>query len=56
MSDVNKDFYLQRDKAEVKMVALTSRFVYISRQRSDILELFKAGEFLSLPLLPQDST
>ena len=45
-------FHLQRDKAEIKMVVLTSRFVYISTQRLDILERAKAGEFLSLPLVP----
>ena len=37
------------------MAALTSRFVYISRQRPDILERVKAGEFLSLPLILHDS-
>ncbi|XP_050738499.1 uncharacterized protein LOC127009444 [Eriocheir sinensis] len=41
--------------AEVKMAAVTSRFVYISRQRTDIISRVQAGEFLSLPLTPMDS-
>lgn len=55
LSAVNKAFQLQRDLAEIKMAAITSRFVYISRQRTDILERVKSGEFLSLPLIPHDS-
>lgn len=55
LSAVTKAFQLQRDAAEVKMAALTSRFVYVSRQRPDILERITSGEFLSLPLTPQDS-
>ena len=55
LSAVNKAFQLQRDRAEVKMAAITSRFVYISRQRTDILERVQGGEFLALQLLPQDS-
>ena len=54
MSDVNTAFHLQPDKAEIKIAALTSRFVYISRQGSDILERVKAGEFLPMLVVPQD--
>ncbi|MPC53344.1 hypothetical protein E2C01_047233 [Portunus trituberculatus] len=53
LSAVNKAFQLQRDPAEVKMAAITSRFFYISRQRT---ERVKSGEFLSLSLIPHDST
>ena len=55
LSAVSKAFHLSRDAAEVKMAALTSRFVYVSRRRSDILERVRSGEFLSLPLVPHDS-
>ena len=55
LSEVTTAFHLQRDAAEVKMSALTSRFVYVSRLRTDILERIQSGEFLSLPLVPQDS-
>ncbi|MPC62910.1 hypothetical protein E2C01_057000 [Portunus trituberculatus] len=55
LSEITKAFNLQRDAAEVKMASVKSRFVYISRQRLDILERVKAGEFLSLPLVPHDS-
>lgn len=55
LSAVTKAFHLERDAAEVKMAALTSRFVYVSRQRSDILERITSGEFLSLSLVSQDS-
>ncbi|MPC38262.1 hypothetical protein E2C01_031769 [Portunus trituberculatus] len=40
-------FHLQRDAAEVKMAALTSRFVYVSRKRSDIVERIKSGVYSS---------
>ncbi|MPC33900.1 hypothetical protein E2C01_027268 [Portunus trituberculatus] len=55
LSAVNKVFQLQRDLAEVKMAAITLRFVYISRQRTDIIERVKSGEFLSLSLIPHDA-
>ena len=55
LSCVNKAFQLQRDLGEVKMSAITSQFVYISRHRTDILERVQTSEFLSLPLVPQDS-
>ncbi|KAK3890016.1 hypothetical protein Pcinc_006013 [Petrolisthes cinctipes] len=55
LSDVNRAFQLQRELAEVKMAAVTSRFVYISRKRQDIIDRVKAGEFLSLPLIVEDS-
>ena len=55
LSAVHKAFQLQRDLAEVKMAAVTSRFVYVSRQRTDILARVQTGEFLSLPLVPHDS-
>jgi len=56
LSEVTKTFQLQRELAEVKMAAVTSRFVYISRRRADIIDRVKTGEFLSLPLILQDST
>ena len=37
LNDVTKAFHLDRDLAEVKMSAVTSRFVYISRCRNDIV-------------------
>ena len=37
------------------MSAVTSRFVYISRRRDDIIESATIGEFLSLKLDLQDS-
>lgn len=55
LADVNKTFQLQRDLAEVKMAAVTSRFVYIARCRQDIVERVTKGEFLSLILDVQDS-
>ena len=38
LSDVTVAFRLDRELAEVKMSAVTSRFVYISRHRKDIIE------------------
>ena len=55
LSDVNKAFRLDKEMAEVKMSAVTSRFVYISRRRPDIIEKAIKGEFLSLKLEVQDS-
>ena len=55
LAEVNKSFSLQRDLAEVKMAAVTSRFVYIARCRQDIVERVTEGEFLSLTLDVQDS-
>lgn len=55
LAEVNKAFHLERELAEVKMAAVTSRFVYIARRRQDILERVTEGEFLSLVLQVQDS-
>ena len=55
LSEVTRAFHLDRDLAEVKMSAITSRFVYISRRRSDIIDSVTSGEFLSLSLEIQDS-
>ncbi|KAG0694954.1 hypothetical protein GWK47_027083 [Chionoecetes opilio] len=55
LSEVNGAFHLDRDQAGVKMAAITSRFVYISRHRPDIVTSVTKGEFLSLPLEIQDS-
>ena len=55
LADVNRAFHLDRDLAEVKMSAITSRFVYIARRRSDIVESATSGEFLALSLEIQDS-
>lgn len=55
LSDVTRAFRLDRELAEVKMSAVTSRFVYISRSRDDIIQSATKGEFLSLTLDVQDS-
>ena len=55
LSEVNQAFHLDRFQAEVKMAAITSRFVYISRRRTDIVDSVTRGEFLSLFLEVQDS-
>ena len=54
LSEVTKAYQLDRELAEVKMSAITSRFVYISRLRQDIVDNVKNGEFLSLYLDTQD--
>ena len=53
---VTRTFQLQRDLAEVKMASVTSRFVYISRQRMDIIDRVKSGEFLSLSLISREAS
>lgn len=55
LSEVTRAFHLDRDQAEVKMSAITSSFVYISRRRLDIVDSVTKGEFLSLSLKTQDS-
>jgi len=55
LSEVTKAFCLDRELAEVKMSAVTSRFVYISRQHEDIIDKVTKGEFLSIFLQVQDS-
>ncbi|MPC62671.1 hypothetical protein E2C01_056760 [Portunus trituberculatus] len=55
LAEVNRVFGLDRTLAEVKMSAVTSRFVYISRERPDIIQRVMAGEFLALTLVEQDS-
>ena len=55
LAEVNRAFNLDRQAAVVKMSAVSSRFVYVSRQRMDIVEKVTAGEFLSLRLDVQDS-
>ncbi len=55
LSDVTQTFRLDRELAEVKMSAVTSRFVYISRRRKDIIDRVTGGEFMSLHLDIQDS-
>ena len=55
LADVNRTFHLNRNLAEVKMAAVTSRFVYIARSRQDIIERVTKGEFISLFLDVQDS-
>ena len=56
LNDVNTAFRLDRELAEVKMSAATSRFVYISRCRKDILDSVMGGEFSSVQLDIQDSS
>ncbi|XP_050714202.1 uncharacterized protein LOC126997248 [Eriocheir sinensis] len=48
LSEVTRTFHLDRNLAEVKMAAVTSRFVYISRRRADIVDTVTRGELLSL--------
>ncbi|KAG0714002.1 hypothetical protein GWK47_014958 [Chionoecetes opilio] len=55
LAEVNRAFHLKRDLAEVKMSAVTSRFVYISRVRLDVVGSAMNGDFLALTLTPQDS-
>ncbi|XP_050709611.1 uncharacterized protein LOC126994325 [Eriocheir sinensis] len=55
LSEVTRNFQLDRDQAEVKMAAITSRFVYVSRRRTDVIDSVTSGEFLSLTLELQDS-
>lgn len=55
LNEVSKQFNLDREMAEVKMSAATSRFVYISRRRADVIDCVKDGGILALPLDIQDS-
>ena len=55
LSDVTRTFCIDRELDEVKMSAVTSRFVYISRRRIDIIKGATEGEFLFLKLEAQDS-
>lgn len=55
LAEVNRAYHLERNLAEVKMSAVTSRFVYVSRHRLDILKSAADGEFMSLKLVRQDS-
>ena len=50
---VTKNFHLQLELAEVKMEAVAFRFVYISKQHSDIFDRLKTGEFSGVSLLLQ---
>ncbi len=45
LAEVNKTFQLERELAEVKIAAVTCRFVYIARCRQDIVE--RVSFFLS---------
>jgi len=56
LAEVNRAFSLDRNLAEVKMSAVTSRFVYVSRSRQDIINSVTKGEFLALQLDKQDSS
>lgn len=55
LTEVNRHFCLNRELAEVKMSAVTSRFVYVSRHRQDIVESVVTGNFLALKLQVVDS-
>ena len=55
LNEVTTNFRLDKELAEVKMSAITSRFVYISRRRKDILDSVMGGEFPSIQLDIQDS-
>ncbi|MPC19376.1 hypothetical protein E2C01_012289 [Portunus trituberculatus] len=56
LAEVNHAFGLNRTLVEVKMSAVTSHFVYISRKRPDIFQRVMTGEFLALTLVEQDSS
>ena len=47
LNDVTKAFCLDRDLAKVKMSTITSRFIYVSRRRQDIMDGITGGGFLS---------
>lgn len=50
LSEVTRAFHLDRNLAEVKMAAVTSRFVYISRRRTDIVgTVTRGGGVVPLP-------
>ena len=55
LAEVTRVFGLDQSLAEVKMSAVTSRFVYVARKRQDIVERVEAGEFLAMRLVKQDS-
>ncbi|MPC48147.1 hypothetical protein E2C01_041914 [Portunus trituberculatus] len=55
LSEVNKNFNPDHTLAEVKMSVVTSRFVYISRTRKDIIDSVMRGDILSLFLNAQNS-
>ncbi|ROT73351.1 hypothetical protein C7M84_008216 [Penaeus vannamei] len=55
LAEVNRAFSLDRNLAEVKMSAVTSRFVNVSRKREDVIDSMTRGEFLALQLDKQDS-
>ncbi|ROT79248.1 hypothetical protein C7M84_002030 [Penaeus vannamei] len=55
LAEVNRAFSLDRNLAEVKLPAVTSRFVYVSRKREDLIDSMTRGEFLALQLDKQDS-
>lgn len=55
LRDVTNAFHLDRTLAEVKMAAVTSRYVYITRNREDIIDKATKGEFLALSLQVQHS-
>ena len=55
LAEVNRAYQLERTRAEVKMSAVTSRFVYVSRKRMDIVNSAEQGEFLAVKLVRQDS-
>ena len=55
LNEVTKAFRLDRELAEVKMPAITSRLVYILKRRNDIIAKVMGGEFLSIHIENQDS-
>lgn len=55
LTEVNRHFSLDRDLAEIKMSAVTSRFVYVSRRRQDIVQSVVSGNFLALKMHVIDS-
>lgn len=55
LAEVNRAYQLVSSRAEVKMSAVTSRYVYVSRKRLDIVKSAEQGDFLAISLVRQDS-
>ena len=55
LTEVNRASHLDRTQAEVKMAAITSQFVYISRRRMNFVNNVPKGEFLCLLFEVRDS-
>lgn len=54
LSEVSRQFCLEKNLAEVKMSAVTSRFVYVARARSDVIKSAVNGEILAIKFKVDD--